>query len=208
MEKIKYTLTLEDCRDYVKYQRKIPRLKKYVFKQFMPLIILFVLIILFSLAMEISFFFKAFHYVSGEYAMSFSELLKTDFSALLLEGIADHFWNMNLPILLIWAVIFGTAWFISKNDIFHAESSKIYKGLKNQSLDIEITPQEDGLYCKGKNVSALYKWKDILDIYDTKKSYLAYVGECSALIIPKRAFPQQEESESFYNYVNDKLNSK
>ncbi|HIS35513.1 TPA: YcxB family protein [Candidatus Scatousia excrementigallinarum] len=208
MEKIKYTLTLDDCRDYVKYQRKIPRLKKYVFKQFMPLIILFVLIILFSLAMEISFFFKAFHYVSGEYAMSFSELLKTDFSALLLEGIADHFWNMNLPILLIWAVIFCTAWFISKNDIFHAESSKIYKGLKNQSLDIEITPQEDGLYCKGKNVSALYKWKDILDIYDTKKSYLAYVGESSALIIPKRAFPQQEESESFYNYVNDKLNSK
>lgn len=188
MEKIKYTLTLDDCRDYVKYQRKIPRLKKYVFKQFMPLIILFVLIILFSLAMEISFFFKAFHYVSGEYAMSFSELLKTDFSALLLEGIADHFWNMNLPILLIWAVIFCTAWLISKNDIFHAESSKIYKGLKNQSLDIEITPQEDGLYCKGKNVSALYKWKDILDIYDTKNHILHMLVKVPHLLFLNEPF--------------------
>ena len=127
---------------------------------------------------------------------------------LLLDGIADHFWNMNLPIFVTWAVIFLVAWIISKNDLFHAESSKVFNGLKNQSLDIEITPQDDGLYCSGKNISALYKWKDIIDIYDTKKSYLAYVAESSAIIIPKRAFPMEEESESFYNYVSNNLNRK
>lgn len=208
MDKIKYTLTLDDCRDYVKYQRKIPRLKKFVFRQFKPLFILFFIIVAFSIVMEIPFVFKAFNYVAAEYSMTFSELLKSDFSSLLLDGIADHFWNFNLPIFIIWAVIFVVAWFISRNDLFHAESTKVYNIFKNQSLDIEITPQEDGLYCSGRNLSALYKWKDIIDIYDTKKSYLAYVGESSALIIPKRAFPIEEESESFYNYVNNKLHRK
>lgn len=208
MDKIKYTLTLDDCRDYVKYQRKIPRLRKFVFRQFRPLFILFVVILIFSVIMEIPFMLKAFNYVGTEYSMTFSELLKSDFSSLLFDGIADHFWNFNLPIFITWAVIFVVAWFISRNDLFHAESSKVYNNLKNQSLDIEITPQSDGLYCSSKNLSALYKWKDIIDIYDTKKSYLAYVGESSALIIPKRAFPIAEESESFYNYVNNKLHRK
>lgn len=174
MEKIKYTLTLDDCRDYVKYQRKIPRLKKYVFKQFMPLIILFVLIILFSLAMEISFFFKAFHYVSGEYAMSFSELLKTDFSALLLEGIADHFWNMNLPILLIWAVIFCTAWLISKNDIFHAESSKIYKGLKTSLLILKLLLKKTVYIAKVK-MCLLYISGKIFLIFMIQKNHILHM---------------------------------
>lgn len=205
MEKIKYTLTLDDCSDYVKYQRKIPRLRKTLLMKFKPLFIIFGLIILFSLIAEINFFFKAFNYVSSQYSMTFSELFKTEFSSLLFEGIADHFFNRNLPILILWGVIFFVAWFISRNDLFYAESKKIYDGLKQQSLDIEIIPQEDGLHCEGKSVSATYKWQDIVDIYDTKKSYLAYVGETSALIIPKRAFSEQEASDSFYNYVSNKL---
>ena len=208
MDKIKYTLTLEDCRDYVKFQRKIPRLRKFIFKQFRPLLILLILIILFGIGMEINFFFKAFHYVGGQYSMTFAELMKTDFANLLLEGVAEHFWSINLPILILWAIIFFIAWYISKNDIFHAESNKIYTGLKNQSLDIEVNPQDEGLLCSNKNTSVLYKWHDIIDVYDTGNSFLVYVAESSALIIPKRAFSSQEEYNAFCNYVNNKLHRK
>ena len=125
MDKINYTITIEDCRDYVKYQRTIPRLKKYRFKIFIPLIIIFVLMLIFSLIMEIRFFLKAFEYVGGQYSMSFAELLQSDFSSLLFEGVADHFWQMNLPVFSIWAVIFFIAWFVSKNDIFHHQFNYI-----------------------------------------------------------------------------------
>lgn len=208
MDKMKYTLTLDDCRDYVKFQRTIPRLKKYAFKQFKPLIIIFILLVLFSIIMEFSFFLKAFEYVGGQYSMSFSELLKSDFSGLLLEGITDHFWHMNLPVFIIWAVIFFTAWFISKNDLFHAESSKIYNGLKKQALDIEVSLQDDGLLCSGNDMSFVYKWADIIDFYDTQKSFLVYVAETSALIIPKRAFKTPAEAQEFFNTVKGRLNKK
>lgn len=208
MDNIKYTITLDDCRDYVKFQQKIPRMKKYKFKQFLPLIIIFILLVLFSIAMEVNFFFKAFDYVGGQYSMSFAELMKSDFSSLLLEGITDHFWTMNLPVFVIWAVIFFIAWFISKNDIFHAESGKIYNGLKKQTLDIEVSLQNDGLLCSGKDMSFVYKWNDIIDFYDTQKLFLVYVAETSALIIPKRAFKSSAEAQEFFNTVKGRLNKK
>ena len=34
MDKINYTVTLDDCRDYVKYQLKIPRVRKFIMKAF------------------------------------------------------------------------------------------------------------------------------------------------------------------------------
>ena len=208
MDKINYTITIEDCRDYVKYQRTIPRLKKYRFKIFIPLIIIFALMMIFSLIMETRFFLKAFEYVGGQYSMSFAELLQSDFSSLLFEGVADHFWHMNLPVFGIWAVIFFIAWFVSKNDIFHAESSKIYEGLKKTSLDIEVAPQADGLSCSGKGTSYVYKWSDMIDIYETEKSFLIYVAETSALIVPKRAFQSPAVAKEFYSLVSSKLRKK
>ncbi len=201
MDKINYTITIDDCRDYVKYQRTIPRLKKYRFKIFIPLFIIFALMIIFSLIMEIRFFLKAFDYVGGQYSMTFAELMQSDFSALLFEGVADHFWHMNLPVFGVWAVIFFLAWIISKNDIFHAESSKIYEGLKKQSLDIEVSVENEGLKCTGKGSSFIYRWSDIIDVYESEKSFLVYVAETSALIVPKRAFNTPEEAKEFYGLL-------
>ena len=201
MDKINYTITIDDCRDYVKYQRTIPRLKKYRFKIFIPLFIIFALMIIFSLIMETRFFLKAFDYVGGQYSMTFAELMQSDFSALLFEGVADHFWHMNLPVFGVWAVIFFLAWIISKNDIFHAESSKIYEGLKKQSLDIEVSVENEGLKCTGKGSSFIYRWSDIIDVYESEKSFLVYVAETSALIVPKRAFNTPEEAKEFYGLL-------
>lgn len=208
MDKINYTITIEDCRDYVKYQRTIPRLKKYRYKIFIPLIIIFALMMIFSLIMETRFFLKAFEYVGGQYSMSFTELLQSDFSSLLFEGVADHFWQMNLPVFGAWAVIFFLAWFISKNDLFHAESSKIYEGLKKQALDIEVSVENEGLKCTGKGSSFVYRWADIIDVYESEKSFLVYVAETSALIVPKRAFSTPEKAKEFYELLNARTRKK
>ena len=36
MDKISYTIEPADCRDYVKFQFKIPRLKKFILKSYTP----------------------------------------------------------------------------------------------------------------------------------------------------------------------------
>lgn len=208
MEKFSYTLTLEDCRDYVKFQQKIPRVKKFLMKQFRPFIYLCAIIILFSLLIEIINVVMSLNSVAAEYSMTFLGVIKSYFFLPIVGNAFEHFLAFNLPVLLIWIVIFFIARIISKYDLFHAESGRVYALLKGQDLDITITPQDDGLLCSGPNTTTLYKWQKIIDVYDTGKSFLVYVGDYAALVIPKRAFETPEESAMFFKYLNDKLNQK
>ena len=47
MEKISYTLTQEDCKDYVKFQYKLPRIKKFIMKTYIPFWVIGLLFVLF-----------------------------------------------------------------------------------------------------------------------------------------------------------------
>ena len=208
MEKINYTLNLEDCRDYVKYQRKIPRIRKFIMKQFRPFLYICLGLILFSFLFEIINIVMSLNSVAAEYSMSFIGVVKSYFFWPMVSAAFEHFWEFNIPVILIWLVVFWIAWTISKYDLFHAESSRVYDVLKGQDLDITITPQDDGLLCSGKLTTTLYKWQKIIDVYDTNKSFLVFVGDYAALVIPKRAFETPEEEKIFFNYLNEKLDQK
>ena len=57
MEKISYVLTQEDCRDYVKAQYKIPRIKKFIMKSYIPFwLIGSVFVVIFLLPLFINLF--------------------------------------------------------------------------------------------------------------------------------------------------------
>lgn len=208
MEKFSYTLTLEDCRDYVKFQEKIPRVKKFLTKQFRPFVYICIGFLLLGLIFEIIRVCISLNWVANEYSMTFFEAVKSQFFLPTLGGAFDSFLNFGLPLIIIWFVLYHFARSISKYDLFHAESNKVYSLLKGQDLDITITPQDDGLLCSGKHTKTFYDWQKIIDVYDTCKSFLVYVGDYAALVIPKRAFETPEESAMFFKYLNDKLNQK
>lgn len=208
MEKFNYTLTLEDCRDYVKFQQKIPRVKKFLMKQFRPFVYICVGLLLLGLIFEIINVCISLNLIANEYSLTFFETVKSQFFVPALGSAFERYFNFIVPLIIIWFVLYHFAWSISKYDLFHAESNKVYSLLKGQDLDITITPQDDGLLCSGPNTTTLYKWQKIIDVYDTGKSFLVYVGDYAALVIPKRAFETPEESAIFFKYLNDKLSQK
>lgn len=208
MESIKYILTLDDCRDYVKFQRKIPRIRKFLFKQFRPMLFICLGVVLIALLLFGWQILSAMNAISAEYSMTLAGVVKSDFFIPLLTYSLDEFMTLFIPIMILWGIIFLLAGSISKYDLFHAESQKVFNLMKGQDLDIEVIPEADGLFCRGEHSKTVYYWQKIKDIYDTNKSFLVFVGDYSALVIPKRAFPTEEKAQEFFNFVNNNLNQK
>ncbi|MCM1339253.1 MAG: YcxB family protein [Muribaculaceae bacterium] len=204
MDKISYTLTVEDCKDYVVAQYKIPRIKKFIMKTFVPFWIMggiFVVVLIVPLFINL---LSGLSYLVQEGEMSFFKAL-TDFqmcefykSALL------YFVKAVLPLIVIWVLIFAIAWGIGATDAFSISSKRVFKMLEGRALDAEIEVQENGLAMSNKNASSFIEWSGIVDIHETKSTFLIFVSKYQAVIVPKRAFATEDIAKEFFNIVDEK----
>lgn len=208
MENIKYTLTLDDCRDYVKFQRNIPRIRKRLAKQFRPLFYLCIAVLVLGLFFELVNFLIGLNAFAAETFVSVKSLIGSENFMSMLGYSFDHFLTIALPVVLLWLVIYFVAASISKYDLFHAESSKVFELLKSKDLEIELNIEDDGLFALGKHTKCFTEWAKIVDIYDTGKSILVFVSDYSAIIVPKRAFALPEDAAAFFNNIKQHLDEK
>lgn len=205
MEKVNYTITLDDCSDYVKYQLKIKRIRKFVMKSFIPFWIIGLILAIVTALPFILDFLGFFKYVMSENDLSFIQALIYKDTLL---GVWSYFWTVLgsiMPLVIIWVVIFGIALTMYRFDPFHALSKKVYKMLQGGALDAELEVKDDGIYAEGKGQSSVMKWDGLIDIYDTGKTFLVFVSDYRAVIVPKRAFKTEETAQEFFNFVNEKL---
>ncbi len=77
--------------------------------------------------------------------------------------------------------------------------------LEGRALDAEIEVQEGGLSMTGKTASAFMEWSGIVDIHSTQNTFLLFVGDYQAVIVPKRAFETPEKADEFFNFVDEKV---
>jgi len=110
-----------------------------------------------------------------------------------------------LPFVAIWIVIFGISWTLGATDAFSLTSKRVYKMLEGRTLDAELEVLDNGLDMKGKGVTSFLGWDGIVDIYEAKSTFLLFISDYQAVIIPKRAFESTEKANEFFNYVNEKV---
>lgn len=206
MDKISYTIEPADCSDYVKFQFKIPRLKKFILKSYTPFwVIGLIFALIYSLPIFTGFY-KGLRYLMTNNDLSIFEAL-TDASMIdFYKGCGDFVIYQILPFVLIWLCIFFVSCFFISHDLFKLNSKKIYKMLEGR-LSAEVEICEDGLDMKGKGLASFLKWDGIVDIYEAKTTFLIFVSDYQAIIIPKRAFETQEKAQDFFNFVNEKVNN-
>lgn len=206
MDKISYTIELADCSDYVKFQFKIPRLKKFILKSYTPFwVIGLICALIYSLPIFTGFY-EGLRYLMTNYDLSIFKAL-TDASMIdFYKGCGDFVIYQILPFLLIWLCIFFVSCFFYSHDLFKLNSKKIYK-MQEGRLNAEVEICEDGLDMKGKGLASFLKWDGIVDIYEAKTTFLIFVSDYKAIVIPKRAFETQEKAQDFFNFVNEKVNN-
>lgn len=206
MEPIKYTITLDDCHDFAVYQTKIPRIKKYIIKQAMPVIIVLSAVLLFIIGFGLFDFFRTLADVHMKYSMSYQDIFtSSSFLPFVIDSIKMFFLVNSLFLLFIFIfsiLLIGSV----KFDWYKSKSKRVYNLLKGSDLDIEIFLNDNGVECRGKNSSACYNWASIVDIHDTGKSFLMFVADYMAVIIPRRAFADENSAMFFFNSVNEHLN--
>ena len=137
--------------------------------------------------------------------MSFFKAL-TDFQMVeFYKGTLVYFVRTVLPFLGIWFAMFFITWSIGATDAFSISSKRIFKMLEGRALDAEIEVQEGGLSMTGKTASAFMEWSGIVDIHSTQNTFLLFVGDYQAVIVPKRAFETPEKADEFFNFVDEKV---
>lgn len=206
MEPIKYTLNLDDCHDFVVYQNKIPRIKKYVIKQSMPVIIILSVILVFIFGFGIFDFFRTLADVHMKYSMSYVDIFT---SSLMLPFVIDSlklFFFINFPVLFFVLLFVLYCILGVRYDVFKLNAKRVFTLLQGSDLDLEIVLNSEGIECRGKNSSNCYNWAKIIDIYDTGKSFLVFVSDYMAEIIPRRAFANEDAAMEFYNTMKNNLN--
>lgn len=205
MGKISYTLTQEDCRDYVKSQYKIPRIKKFIMKAYIPFwIIGSVCFVIFLLPLFINLF-TGLKYLMSEGGMSFLKAL-TDFQMVeFYKSGLMYFVSNILPFIFIWLAVFFSSWYLGACDAFSLYSKRVFKLLEGRALEAEIEVQEGGLSMTGKTLSSFIEWSGIVDIHSTPNTFLIFVSDYQAVIVPKRAFETPEKADEFFNFVDEKV---
>ena len=199
MDKINYTVTLDDCRDYVKYQLKIPRVRKFIMKAFLPILIIWIIVaILFSFP-EILALCKYLHTVYTTQSLTLSNFLSIIFHYTVL--ILSLCWPFILALVLSYAFFFSLYYF----DLFHSQTKRIYKLLEGGDLSVDLEIKDECLCAYGKGLSSTINWNGIIDIYDTGKNFLIFIADYKAVVIPKRAFGNEENAQEFFKFVSSKL---
>lgn len=191
MEKINYTLTLEDCNNYARSQSKIPRLKKIIVKNYIKLYSIFIFVMLL-----LSFFWFGFSVLEISIKHHFtiiSVITDKGFPNFFLAQFKNYFVIAIIMSLLLFILL------LMKNYIWGGQY--IYKMLEGLDLNYEISISEENITKSNKNEISTFNWKTIKDIYDTKFYYLVFTSDVQALIIPKRCFESEKQSKEFYNKI-------
>lgn len=196
MEKINYTLTLEDCNNYARSQSKIPRLKKYSQKQFLKICLKYsVFLIILAL---ISFSITIYNIAAHNHLTILSVLTNKDF---------PHFLISQIKFFSLWIIIFLFIFFIIFNFQKHFLVGKIlYKMLSGIDLNYELSISEENITRTNKNGMSVFNWETVKDIYNTRHNYLIFTSDLQAIIIPKRCFENEEQSNEFYSNIQKYYN--
>lgn len=196
MEKINYTLTLEDCNNYARSQSKIPRLKKYLKKTTLEF---FIRYIIFMIILYFIFFSISIHDICLHNHLTLSSILTNKYF--------PHFLSSQIKYFSIQAVILILFFIIFVKFIRHFFGGKtIYKMLSGIDLNYELTASEENLTRTNKNGTQIINWATIIDIYDTKYNYLIFISDLQAIIIPKRCFENEEQGKQFYSQIESYYN--
>lgn len=185
MENIKYTLTLNDVKDYAKYLHKIPRIRKVMMKTH----------IRFYLVLFICMFVIFWAAIGG------GQINWADMSVPLIIVILKYF----LMILIGYLVLCTLLWVISTRDLFGTSSRTMFRYLKGQSLDVELKIVDEGIWSSNGKFSGVMNWEGIIDIYKSEKSIFIFKGDYVAYIIPERAFENKEKFNEFFEFVENKI---
>ena len=180
MDKIEYTLTLEDYKDFTKFQLKIPRLRKYILKRALkPAIIVSVLDLIVNVAIMIHD--KSF----GFYLIVMLALLLP---------LAIFLFIVVFKIIIVACCLFCG---ISAKNMY-----KMHKGI---SMEYKTSVTDEKIIVSRKDSATEYNYNGIIDIYDTKKTFLLFIGNYLAILVPHRAFENEEKAQEFFDFVSKKI---
>lgn len=197
MEKINYTLTLEDCNKYARSQNKIPRLKKYLAKHYLKIGLKF---IVFLIVLSIIFVGIAIHDICINDKVSLLSLIpKANFHRFLLLQTIFQIQNIIIFTIILFLILNFQRYFY--------DGKVIYKMQAGIDLNYELSISEENITRTNKNGVSMFNWETIKDIYDTKYNYLIFTSDLQAIIIPKRCFENEEEGKNFYNNIQKYYNA-
>jgi len=196
MEKINYTLTLDDCTNYARSQIKIPRFKKYllnnIFKRY------FIYILFLALGSLILFGISIFQ-ICNKYHLTFIQITTN-------KGF-PHFLLSQFKFYFITLIIFSAIFLVILITQYYFKSGKaIYKMQEGTDLNFEVSISKENITRINKNSTLIINWETIKDLYDTKHHYLIFISDRQAVIIPKRIFENEEQGKEFYNLIQSYYN--
>ncbi len=189
MEKLNFTITKEDIRDYVKYSYKLPRMRKYMKKVWLKafftgaiVVMIFCIVIngfppLTSVNLE--FIFAYLTYLVG---------------------------MLGIPIITM-VILTVIMYFVSINDCFGQGTKATFRLFNNSSLNRTVEIEEDCLIITSEAISGKIQWSGVVDTYNTGKNILIFVSDYMAHFIPHRAFKDENEVGEFFDFVNNKVQS-
>lgn len=118
MEKINYTLTLDDCNNYARSQCKIPRLKKYSSKQFFKLCLMYIVFL--TILAFVSFCIAIYSIKTNNHITLFSLLTNNGF---------PHFLISQIKFYFLWIIIYTFIFFVVLHFIRYFSSGRLVYNL-------------------------------------------------------------------------------
>lgn len=197
MEKINYTLTHDDCNNYVKSQYKIPRLKKAINKEHFKTSLgyaVFLIILAF-----VTFSFIIYNISIHNHLSLLSIIKNNDFIPFL-----SKFFITSFLLIILFSSILLIALHVRT---YYFGAKYTYKMLSGMDLNYEISISAENITRTNKNGVSKFNWETIKDIYDTKYNYLIFISDLQAIIIPKRCFENEEQGQDFYNTIQKYYNA-
>lgn len=189
MEKLSFTLTKDDIKDYVKYTYKLPRMRNFFKKQDVK-------VYLFACAVILVF----------DFLFSILPNLTSDINifSFIPNYLEYVFWTIG-PVFLFMLLFIVALYFISINDCFGLAAKTSFRTLENSSLDLNIELDEEGIKFYNEVKNSHLKWEGIVEVHNTGKSILIFLSNYQASVIPYRAFETPEKAEEFFNLIDSKV---
>jgi hypothetical protein len=190
--KINYELTLEDCKDYANYVWKIPRVRKYLLKSILKPALVIIAIAAIGGIIIIN---MDIYGIMAKHNTTYTQVVSNPgfFKWLFFEHIITFV--IVIAIFVVLVVVVG----FFENKVFGGK--RTFKQLKGTVHTNELTISEKGLEFKNAAGISNMFWEKIVDIHDTGKSFLIFLGDYMAHIVPKRAFNSETEADEFYNLM-------
>lgn len=113
-----------------------------------------------------------------------------------------HFYIQSITFILLYFLfnlIFLLVSVYILSFIFNGHA--LYNLSKGLDLNYTLTLTDEGIKRVSSSSTSTYNWSNVKDIYNTKREIFVFVSDFQAIIIPKRAFENEADSESFYNLI-------